>query len=108
MAFYASYRSIPELSALEARERRAIWVAAYRQGWWNGPRNWVAAIVGVVVLPGSWFFLAWQLSAPFPLNVFITVLLSSVGGGFMGHVATQSALPYIRSLLSQRSSIVGT
>ena len=108
MAFYLSFRSIPELSALDAREGREIWVAACRQGWRNGPRNWVAAIIGLVVVPGVWLLLSWQLSVPSPLNGLISVLVVSAGAGFMGHVATQSALPYIRSLVTQRSSGAGS
>ena len=105
MAFYLSYRSIPELSDLNAREAREIWVAAYRKGWRNGHRNWVAAIAGLVVVPGLWLLLSLLLSVPFPFNGLISVLVTSAGCGFMAHVATQSALPYIRSLVSQRSSV---
>lgn len=108
MAFYLSYRSIPELAVLEQREAREIWVAAYRLGWRKGSRNWVAAIVGLVVVPGVWLLVMWLLSVPSPWNGLISVLVSTTGAVFMAHVATQSVLPYIQILLSKRSSSAGS
>jgi len=108
MPFYMSYRSVPELAPIQEPERKAIWLRAYRKGFWGNPYRAILTIFMLVALPiFFWALLASYLGLSFWPRQLIAVALAGIGGGIVGHLATQSALPP-RDEIASRNSQRGT
>jgi len=94
MPFYWTSKSVPELTSLPKDRRKLIFRECIRsagQPWWLVIAYMVAFVAGVVFLefitiPHS----HWWAS------MLVVFVWTSLLGGLMGHIRTQSALPEIR------------